>query len=64
MDVPGLRAIVDALAGEGGHAPLKRDLSKPAIVLEPEVMALLGGMATTVTAGRAAVGGRGLVRAR
>jgi hypothetical protein len=36
MDVPGLRAIVDPLAGEGGHTPLKRGPGAQAIVLERE----------------------------
>ena len=33
VDVPGRRPVVDALAGEGGHAPLKRGLDGQAIVL-------------------------------
>jgi hypothetical protein len=30
VDVPGSRPIIDALAGEGGHAPLKRSRRGPA----------------------------------
>ena len=31
VNLPGFRAIVDALAGEGGHGPLKRATLRPAI---------------------------------